>query len=439
MPATAKMSLAILFMLGTCVQVAWAATCPDDPEVAELCDDIEVSGEVSGAMKLHATPTRSLILMLIAALRPNGVKNPNLAMLILPLASVLPKGMAAGQPETTCGDVKTVFKEGACCGSPSKKLEVQIVPNPTTRLSGSNPCEGKKALTQPGLNNIDCFKDGVRQAGAQSGADVTKGYQGDIKTTVTPITIPYYKTTMCPVNVHWHLGAEHRSAGEFDESGTSPQKNPLPSDDNPEDTRRLATPRYGYACKKYTTDNVKFNTEYPWRYCKDMHVGETYEVHWPHSALGACGTPNQYQDPFYDGVFCGATESLLKSLTPQDIASSVGVQGQVFTIINDENYYYPDLIRGMIVDSDNNMGIDIAVYTGSTTGTTRNNQVCSAYMPITWQVDRKCHLISASSFDKMCADMMQMRDDMSGDLHPHGARELVWSNLTANNQQDLVA
>merc|ERR1712113_1240914 len=89
---------------------------------------------------------------------------------------------------------------------------------------------------------------------------------------------------------------------------------------------------------------------------------------------------------------------------------------------NDENYYYPDLARGMIVDEDHGMGIVVAAYTGSTTGTTRNNQVCSAYTPITWQVDRKCHLISASSFDKMCADMKQMRDDMSGDLHPHGAR-----------------
>merc|ERR1712032_1312494 len=73
-----------------------------------------------------------------------------------------------------------------------------------------------------------------------------------------------------------------------------------------------------------------------------------------------------------------------------------GSAGQVFTIINDENYYYPDLARGMIVDEDNAMGIDVAAYTGSTTGTTRNNQVCSAYTPITWQVDRKCHLISAS-------------------------------------------
>merc|ERR1711920_1008521 len=103
-----------------------------------------------------------------------------------------------------------------------------------------------------------------------------------------------------------------------------------------------------------------------------------------------------------------------------DVASSVGVLGQVFTTINDDSYYYPDLIRGMLVDKCNNMGIDIAVYTGSTTGTTRNNQVCSA-----------------SSFDKMCADMLQMRDDMSGDIHPHGSRQLVWKNLTANNQRDI--
>jgi len=169
-----------------------------------------------------------------------------------------------------------------------------------------------------------------------------------------------------------------------------------------------------------------------------MHVGETYEVHWPHSALGACGTPNQYQYPFYDGVFCGATSALLGTLTAQDIASSVGVQGQVFTIINDESYYYPDLARGMIVDTDNNMGVDMAAYTGSTTGTSRDNTVCSAYTPITWQVDRKCHLISASSFDKMCADMKQMRDDMTADLYPHGARELVLSSLAADNHQDMT-
>jgi len=167
-----------------------------------------------------------------------------------------------------------------------------------------------------------------------------------------------------------------------------------------------------------------------------MHVGETYEVHWPHSALGACGTPNQYQTPFYDGVFCNANAELIPQLTPQVIADHVGVQGQVFTIINDEDYYYPDLMRGMIVDAEHLMGTDVAVYSGSSTGTSRDNSVCSAYTPITWQVDRTCHLISASSFDKMCADMKQQRDDMSSDLHAHGARALVDNLLAANNQQE---
>jgi len=297
----------------------------------------------------------------------------------------------------------------------------------------TNPCEGQKALTSPALDNIACFKDGVRQAGEQSGSDVTKGYTGEINTSVMPILESYSKTELCPVNVHWHLGAEHRSAGEYDETGTGPELAGQPA------TRRLAGEvRYGFACKKYTKEDPKFNTEYEWKHCKDMHVGETYEVHWPHSALGACGTPNQYQYPFYDGVFCGATTELLNSLKPQDIASSVGVQGQIFTIVNDEQYYYPDLIHGMIVNATTNMGIDVAIYTGSTTGTTRNNRVCSAYTPITWQVDRKCHLISASSFDKMCEEMKNMSDDMSGDLHPHGSRELVWSNLTADNHQDMI-
>merc|ERR1712113_476172 len=133
----------------------------------------------------------------------------------------------------------------------------------TTRMTGTNPCAGKKALTTA-LNKI-----------------------------VNPINVPYYKTALCPVNVHWHLGAEHRSEGEFDEDGTSPDNHLIPEDEDPEDTRRLEAARYGFACKHYQSDDARFNTEYNWKYCRDMHVGETYEVHWPHSALGACGTPSR--------------------------------------------------------------------------------------------------------------------------------------------------
>jgi hypothetical protein len=111
------------------------------------------------------------------------------------------------------------------------------------------------------------------------------------------------------------------------------------------------------------------------------------------------------------------------------------VQAQVFTIVNDEAYRYDDLFKGMIVDENSDIGTDIAKYTGSTTGTSRDNNVCSRYAPITWQVERKCHMIAASSFDALCKEMRENNggDDMSGDLHPHGARETVLPALTADN------
>jgi hypothetical protein len=289
---------------------------------------------------------------------------------------------------------------------------------PTTRPpEGTNPCEGKK----PDAPNVACVVDEVLMTGEQSGTNVTKGYKGDRNTTAEPITVPYYQVGLCPVNVHWHLGAEHYSLGEFDETGTGP------SDIN--ERRRLAgKERLGFQCKLYDENDAKFTKAYNWQHCKDMEVGQTYEVHWPHSAAGACGTPNQYQTPFYDGVFC--VDDVLT-----DTPAQVGVQSQVFTIVNDESYYWPDLMHGMIVDGDK--GTDVAKYTGSTTGTTRDNEICSPFSPITWQVDRKCHLVSASTFDKMCADMKAQRDDMSDDLYAHGSRELVADEHAANNHQGL--
>merc|ERR1712107_68246 len=142
-------------------------------------------------------------------------------------------------------------------------------------------------------------------------------------------------------------------------------------------------------------------------------------------AAGMCGSPWQFQSPFYDGVFC--VDGIITLSPVLNVMHKVGVQAQVFTIVNDEEYYYADLMRGMIKGnfSGDQFGQDMAKYTGSTTGTSRNDDICSKFTPITWQVDRKCHLISASSFDKMCADMKQQRDDMGMDLHPHGSRELV--------------
>eukprot|EP00977_Amphora_coffeiformis_P012349 scaffold3048_cov192-Amphora_coffeaeformis.AAC.10 len=301
---------------------------------------------------------------------------------------------------------------------------------------GSNVCEGKN----PGIPDVDCIVDSMANVGPQAGANVTKGYQGLMNVDYEPLLVPFYQNGLCPVNVHWHLGCEHLSVGEYDEHGIGPVAEVHEGEEGNtnavEDTQVANTGhrklsggddevRPGFKCYLYDEHDAAFTTPYNWQHCHDMVVGETYEVHWPHSAAGACGTPNQYQSPFADGVFC--RDNVLTDTTTQ-----VGVQAQVFVVVNDEAYYYPDLFRGMIIDG--TYGVDIAKYTGSTTGTTRDNKICSQYNPITWQVDRQCHLISASSFDKMCADMTAQRDDMSADMHPHGARELVVDELAANNQ-----
>jgi len=359
------------------------------------------------------------------------------AVVVWPLA--VGAAPAPGPAASTCGDIKEAYRSKACCGSPDKISDFQIVPMPsvTTMFGNTNFCHNKKpkgSQLQDGtyyFDNQDCVEVMLEQ----SGTNVTVGYMGDINTTGRgPITTPYYQAGLCPVNVHWHLGAEHLSVGEYDETGTGPVNAQHADEGGEGESRRLATTaRLGFRCKKYDANDPKFTTPYAWKFCRnDTVVGETYEVHWPHSAAGACGTPYQYQSPFYDGVFC---MDGIVSLDPLNTFSKIGVQSQIFTIVNDESYYYPDLIRGMIVEGE--YGQHLTKYTGSTTGTSRNNVVCSKFTPITWQVDRKCQLISASSFDKMCADMLAQADDMSGDLYAHGSRELVNSTYSADNHQRL--
>jgi hypothetical protein len=177
-----------------------------------------------------------------------------------------------------------------------------------------------------------------------------------------------------------------------------------------------------------------------------MHVGETYEVHWPHSAAGACGTKWQFQSPFYDGVLCnndavfGVYNETGYDKSLRNLGKYVGVEGQVFTIVNDPAYDVHLGLDGAIKGSfgERQFWQDVAIYTGSTTGQSRDNDICSVYSPITWQVDRKCHLISAKSFDMLCAQMMLQADDPNDghDLEPHGARETVSASLTATNIVD---
>lgn len=399
-----------------------------------------------------------------------------LALLIATIVLAVQKGDLKKEIEAAGGEVSEVEKTSSANAAIESNVPANTLKyggNVTTIFDeGENTCAGMN----PNFPNVDC----IHVPGPQAGANVTKGYKGEMEVgDLAPNLNPYWASSMCAVNVHWHLGTEHYSVGEYDENGDGPAGNIALNDhsEDPEmyhsgynetgehmgeveteiynitdasvnatetgkrDLRNLAASedvRGGFRCHHYDADDEKFTKPYEWKHCKNMVVGETYEVHWPHSAAGACGTINQFQTPFYDGVFCNLPVETFMEVAkdPQNIANAVGVQAQIYTIVNDESYFYPDMMRGWIVDEVDEMAQDIAYYTGSTTGTSRSNQICSAYTPITWQVDRKCHMISASSFDKLCYDMKQQRDDMTYDLHAHGSRELVKNDMVANNQAD---
>ena len=316
-----------------------------------------------------------------------------------------------------------------------------------------NPCEGQKPYhAGPGdhyFSNTDCFKDQTALTLEQAGANVTKGYKGGLDAgSRVPITEEYEDVGMCAVNVHWHLGSEHLSVGQYDQNGKGPDNNGQRKNDSNANHPDLANRRnlgadpvdYGFRCHHYDATEEEYTTPYTWEYCdKTTKVGETYEVHWPHSAAGACGKDYntvgewQFQTPFYDGVFC---RDGIITIAPLNTYKTVGVQGQVFTIVNDkERAYKPPENLMLHAWKDETHWKDVAKYTGSTTGTSRNNQECSRYTPITWQVDRTCHKISASAWDDMCRMMMEQKDDMSKDLYAHGARAFVTNNMVANNQQ----
>ncbi|EGB12511.1 hypothetical protein AURANDRAFT_60437 [Aureococcus anophagefferens] len=284
-------------------------------------------------------------------------------------------------------------------------------------LDEANPCIDAAlgyAPLRDDLANVPCD-----DAGAQSATDVTVGAVGEMDPGLDPIE-DYNAMGMCTVNIHWHIGAEHRSEGVYDE--TFDFDHPALHDDDahrklawtngkqrPNGRRKLAGGRVGHMCKNakdmHDANDPMVADEYDWKYCEGMHVGLTYEFHWPHSSLGACQTKWQYQYHFLDGVLCGATQGNVDIATASALLSDrthgIGVEGQVYTI-------------------------------GSTTGDAADNEICRGTGGlVTWHQDRQCHLLEASTMDNICRQMLVISaDDMSPDVAPHGARETVSASLS---------
>jgi len=300
--------------------------------------------------------------------------------------------LSAQAAPTTCGEMKDLYKKSECCQDPDKK--VQVCP-------------------------YNFAKPSCALAEVQAPIDLSTGATGLKMPKMATLTkaqaelLPY-------ANVHFHLGAEHKSDAYNDDTASKAY------DAAHKDGRRLAaSPRPGWMCPVtgLTAEQLK---PYAFVNCMgDVTVGKTYEIHYVRSSAGyseadltAAGLTDK--DLMNDGL--GGAANGRGLLNPM-----VVVQGQVFQIVNDDNApTVDDLLHGWLskdVDHSNSV-----MYPGSTTGPSHNNEVCSPYA-ITWHVDKACHKVSAKSFDKMCGDMVSTYG-LDKDRWPHGSRILVdakWS------------
>ena len=260
----------------------------------------------------------------------------------------------------------------------------------------------------------------------QSPKDVSESFTGS--KAPRAVAVDEAVTGLTHVNTHYHLGAEHKSDGEYDKKHDT------------SGARRLlsAETEYGYYCDDVAWVqglNTAQKTEYDWQYCENTHVGKTYEMHWVYSSGGE-----------------GDLSAGLGGAFDSQNNPKVTVRAQVYHIVNDNTYDRSTLLDGWdttqlgytlanqnaMQQSQTNAATNFGpvTYSGSTTGRSYNNDdSCSPYQ-INWQVDRVCRPISAKSFDDMCKKMKEQYG-MDADAEPHSSRDLVSTALSANTQAAL--
>ncbi|KAK7253745.1 hypothetical protein SO694_00002450 [Aureococcus anophagefferens] len=194
----------------------------------------------------------------------------------------------------------------------------------------------------------------------KSAYDVTEGSVGLMDPALDPI--PTTTPRACAVNVHWHIGAEHRSEGQyteeyaFDHPGLATYERRLQSEDDLEgltdaqkEARKLASGslRVGHMCKNAydlnndDPDGIVAN-EYDWQYCHDARLHHR-QLRRPSSS--------PYLRPAWDALNSWDTE----------------------------------------------LATDYAYYQGSTTGDAADNEICRGTGGlVTWHTDRECHLTTTA-------------------------------------------
>jgi len=210
------------------------------------------------------------------------------------------------------------------------------------------------------------------------------------------------------VNTHFHEGAEHKSDAY----------NTAPPSEGP-NGGEYANGHPGWQCADSVEEHDQSGmwAPYEFQHCKDVHVGHTYEIHYVHGT----GGPKDTAHPMSGGL----GGALFETRNP-----SIIVQAQVYVVVNDDSYG----VAGSLLDFQHGADTDVVAYTGSTTGTSFNNEFCSPY-EISWHVDRACHRVSAKSFDAMCQSMQETYSGggyEGGDLEPHGSRTILSPDWVAS-------
>jgi hypothetical protein len=236
------------------------------------------------------------------------------------------------------------------------------------------------------------------QAYPQSPRDVFDGSLGDRSPRGSKPVCAKPLANLDMVNIHFHEGAEHKSIYEYDiPAGTNDGVN-----------------EGGWLChtEGLSTDQMQ---PYDFQYCRNVKVGSTYEVHWVYSSGGP-----EYEDYGGEKILTdGLNDAFALNTNP-----FIVVQSQALLLVSDDAFDDDNLRWGMTNFT------DMADYVGSSTGTSYSNENCSP-LSISWHVDRKCRMLSASSFDNMCRIMNEVHG-MFEDLEPAKPRVLVrpqWASI----------
>jgi hypothetical protein len=364
-----------LLMLGACSLVTRSDAVCDAPEL-DLCDAPEVSGA-------HSRTVPAIALAFAVALQQQYVAP---ALLLVPIVTAMLPTAAAGN-SMTCGELKTFYKNEKCCGSPAKTL---------SSVPGASPAPAKPkcAMAEP-----------------QAPRDLSTGATG--KRVPKAATLNDAQGQALPqANVHWHLGAEHKSDAYNDDTDAKAF----------DAGRRLGgvgkAVRPGFMCPAagLTADEKKV---YTWKHCVGMQVGKTYEVHYVHSSAGYTAADlagNKDIDLMDDGL--GGAALGRGMLNPM-----VVVEALVFQVVSG-GPTINDMVHGWTkAEGAGYTPGSRVMYAGSTTGPSHDNVNCSPYA-VTWHVDLGCHKVSPESFDEMCKTMNE-KYKMITDRAPHGSRKIV--------------